>query len=98
MFAIAVTYLIRAGHEDEAAQHFAACLQASRSERGNRRYHVYRSNDEPRRFFLFEEYDDETAFDEHRNSAHFDRHIKNGVMNIMESRSADRCTPLDGNA
>lgn len=95
MFAITVTYVITPGREDEAADHFRACMHASRNERGNRRYHVYRSQDEPRRFFLFEEYDDEQAFEEHRNSPHFDSHIKNGVMKIMESRSADRCTPLD---
>ena len=95
MFAIAVTYVIAPGHEEEAADSFRACMHASRKERGNQRYHVYRSQDEPRRFFLFEEYDDEQAFEEHRNSAHFDLHIRNGVMKIMESRSADRCTPLD---
>lgn len=95
MFAITVTYVIQAGHEEEAAEHFRACMHASRKERGNVLYHVFRSQEEPCRFILFEEYTDEHAFDEHRSSPHFDLHIKNGIMRIMESRSADRCTPLD---
>ena len=95
MFAITVTYVIQAGHEEEAADHFHSCMHASRKERGNLRYHAYRSQEEPRRFMLFEEYAGEEAFEEHRQSAHFERHIKNGIMKIMESRSAERCTPLD---
>ena len=96
MFAITVTYLIVPGAQDEAAAHFRACIEPSRAEPGNRRYHIYRSLEEPRRFVLFEEYDDEAAFEAHRSTPYFVKHIKNGILNIMESRNADRCLPLDG--
>ncbi|MFN2529509.1 MAG: putative quinol monooxygenase [Candidatus Baltobacteraceae bacterium] len=95
MHAIIVTYVIRPGHEDEAAAHFAACIEPSRSEAGNLRYHAYRSHEDPRTFFLFEEYVDEQAFQMHRTTPHFELHIKNGIMNIMESRTFAVCTPLD---
>ena len=98
MFAITVTYVIQSGHEERAAAHFLACAQASRTEPGNRQYFAYRSLEEPRRFVLFEEYDDEAAFEAHRATPHFERHIRNGIMTLMETRAADRLTPLNGAA
>ncbi|MDQ6929762.1 MAG: antibiotic biosynthesis monooxygenase [Candidatus Eremiobacteraeota bacterium] len=95
MFAITVRYLIRAGHEDEAASHFRACLQPSRAEPGNRSYDIYRSLEEPRRFILVERYEDEAAFETHRSTAHFLTHIKNGIMTVMETRDAERCQALE---
>ncbi|MDP9018401.1 MAG: antibiotic biosynthesis monooxygenase [Candidatus Eremiobacteraeota bacterium] len=95
MFAITVTYVIQPGHEEDAADHFRQCLRHSRQEPGNQRYHAYRSTDEPRKFFLFEEYDDEAAFQAHRATPHFAAHITEGIMTIMETRSAHRIEPLD---
>jgi quinol monooxygenase YgiN len=98
MFAITVTYLIKPGHEEAAAAHFRACLQPTRGEPGNRRYLIYRSMDEPRRFVLVEEYADEAAFEAHRATAYFEEHIRNGIMTLMESRDADRLLPLEAAA
>ncbi len=95
MHAITVTYVIQAGHGDEAAAHFSACIEPSRNEAGNLRYHAYRSNEDARKFFLFEEYVDEQAFQLHRTTPHFEQHIKDGIMNIMESRTFEVCTALD---
>lgn len=96
MFAIAVTYMISPGREEEAAAHFRVLIAPSRAEPGNVGYHVYRSQEEPRRFRLFEVYADEAAFQAHRDTPHFIEHIENGVLNMAESREADRCLPLDG--
>jgi quinol monooxygenase YgiN len=95
MCAIVVTYLISAGREEQAAEHFAAMIEPSRAEAGNLRYHAYRSKDEPRKFFLFEEYADEAAFQEHRATPHFEEHIQNGIMTMIEKRSAEAVRPLD---
>lgn len=95
MHAIVVTYSISAGHEEQAAEHFAAMVEPSRSEPGNLRYHAYRSKDEPHRFFLFEEYIDEAAFQRHRATPHFEEHIKNGIMTIVQTRSLESVRPLD---
>ncbi|GAC1654081.1 MAG: hypothetical protein NVS9B12_04470 [Vulcanimicrobiaceae bacterium] len=94
MFAITVSYLIEAGREDEALHHFSACIAASRAEDGNRSYRIYRSLEEPRRFFLLEEYDDEAAFEAHQKTEHFQTHIVNGVRPLAERRTADRCAQV----
>ena len=95
MFAITVTYLIKPGHEEAAAAHFRACLGPTRAEPGNARYLIYRSQEEPRRFVLVEEYADEAAFETHRSAPYFTEHIINGIRTLMESRTADRLVPLE---
>jgi len=95
MHAIVVTYVIAPGREDEAAAHIAACIEPSREEAGNIRYHAYRSKEDPRRFFLFEEYVDEHAFAARCETPHFEQHIKNGVKKMADSRTAEICTPLE---
>lgn len=87
MIVLTVTYLIAAGREDEAREHFLAVREATRKEPGNRAYLVHQSTEDPCRFFLYEQYDDSAAQDEHRASPHFEEHIRNGVMQIMESRT-----------
>lgn len=89
MFAMTVTYVIQPGSETRAAEHFAACMQATLQEPGNRSYRVFQSTEKPRRFLLLEEYADEAAFETHREAPHFIEHIKNGIWTMMESRTAD---------
>ncbi len=86
--------MIAPGSEEAAQQHFSACMRATREEPGNIRYEVFRSNDQPRKFILFEQYEDEATFMRHRETPHFVTHIKNGILKMMESRLADKCTPL----
>ena len=87
MIVLTVTYVIRSGRVDEAREHFIAMRDATRNEPGNRAYFVHQSVEEPQQFFLYEQYDDSAAQDEHRASAHFEEHIRSGVMQIMESRT-----------
>jgi len=89
MIVLTVTYVICSGREAEAREHFLAMGDATRKEPGNRAYFVHQSAEQPRRFFLYEQYDDSAAQDGHRASAHFEEHIRNGVMQIMESRTPE---------
>lgn len=89
MICVAVTYVIKAGHEDEALSHFRALMPATRAEPGCRMYLVHRAPDDPRRFFLYEQYDDQAALDAHRAAAHFETHVKNGLFTILESRAPE---------
>jgi quinol monooxygenase YgiN len=95
MICVAVTYMIKPGHEDEAIAHFRALTGPTRNEPGCRLYLVHRSTTEPRRFFLYEQYDDQAALDAHRASAHFGEHATRGLFPIIESRSPEVYVPLD---
>jgi len=85
---LVVTYLIRPGHEAEAESFLRELIDASRLEPGCRTYTVHRSLEHPRTFLIYEQYDDFVALEAHRQTAHFQRCGKNGLMTIMEQRVA----------
>jgi quinol monooxygenase YgiN len=95
MICLGVTYTIKPGHEAEAAEHLRRLVPFSRAEAGCRMYIVHRSIEDPRMFFIYEQYDDQAAFDVHRASPHFLEHGKNGVQPLAESRTAVLCSPLE---
>jgi quinol monooxygenase YgiN len=57
-------------------------------------YVVHRSPNEPRRFFLYEQYKDQAALDTHRSTDYFTRYVTNGLLKIIESRVAEIYEPL----
>jgi quinol monooxygenase YgiN len=95
MICVAVTYVIQAGHEDEAIALFRKLAEATRREPGCRMYVAHRSTTDPRRFFLYEQYDDAAALDAHRAAPHFDRFAKNGLFPLLESRSPELYEPIE---
>jgi quinol monooxygenase YgiN len=94
MICLAVTFVVKAGHEDEAVAYFAKLTEATRTEPGCRMYLGHRSTTDPRRFFLYEQYDDQAALDDHRAAPHFERYAKSALFPIMESRTPELYQPL----
>ncbi len=94
MICVAVTYVIKAGHEDEAIDLFRKVSGATRAEPGCRMYVVHRSVTDHRTFFLYEQYDDQAALDAHRASEHFAQYVTNGLFNLIEARTPGLYEPL----
>ena len=95
MICLAVTYVIKVGHEDEAADRLAILTRLTRLEPGCRMYQAHRSPTESRKFFLYEQYDDQSALEAHRAASYFSEHVKDGLMAIAESRHPELYHPLD---
>jgi quinol monooxygenase YgiN len=95
MICVAVTYLIKSGHEEEAVELFRKLAPPTRQEPGCRMYIVHRSTTEPRKFFLYEQYDNQAALDAHRAAPHFAQYAAGGLFVLIESRSPELYTPLD---
>ena len=95
MICVAVTYVVLPNREEEAIDLFTRMTEASLQEPGCRMYQVHRSRQESRRFFLYEQYDDEKALEAHRASAHFAQHVQRGLFRIIESRTPRVWTSLD---
>ena len=89
MICVAVSYVVKAGREDEAMGHLRSLAAATRREPGCRLYLVHRKPDDPRRVFLYEQYVDQAALDAHRAAPHFAEHGTNGVFPLLESRSPE---------
>jgi quinol monooxygenase YgiN len=94
MICLAVTYVVKPGHEDEAIALLGKLTAATRKEPGCRMYLAHRSTTDPSRLFLYEQYDDQTAVDAHRASPHFDQYAKGGLFPILESRLPEYYAPL----
>jgi quinol monooxygenase YgiN len=94
MICVAVTYVIQSGHEDEAVALFAKLTEHTRTESGCRMYLAHRSTTDARRFFLYEQYDDQAALDAHRATPHFEQYAKGSLFPIIESRTPEIYVPL----
>jgi len=94
MICVAVTYVIKPGHESEAVALFGKLTGATRAEPGCRMYQAHRSTTDPRRFFLYEQYDDQAALDAHRAAPHFAQYATGGLFTILESRTPELFEPL----
>jgi quinol monooxygenase YgiN len=57
-------------------------------------YLVHRSTADGRRFFLYEQYDDQAALDAHRHSPHFETYATNGLYHLADSRSPELYAPV----
>lgn len=86
MLCLAVTYLIKAGHEEEVAALLRKMVAPTRAEPGNLMYLVHRSPTEAGRFFFYEQYTDQAALDAHRAAPHFQEFMVNGVFSFVASR------------
>lgn len=68
MICLAVTYIIKPGHENEAINLLKIMTELTREEPGNLLYIAHRSPTQPNRFFLYEQYTEQAAVDAHRAS------------------------------
>jgi quinol monooxygenase YgiN len=94
MICLTVEYIIKRGHEEEAAELLRKMTAPTRAEPGNIMYQAHRSTAEPRRYLLYEQYADMAAFEAHRATPHFQEYIANGIFKIMESRTPEFYEPL----
>jgi len=77
-YAVAARLVTNEGREEPTLEGVKKLAAASRKESGCRLYQPTQDPKDPRVFFLFEIYDDETAFNAHINSAHFKEHAVEG--------------------
>ena len=94
MICLTVTYVVKPGHEEEALEIFKTMTEHTRNEPGNLFYVAHRSTGDPRHFFLYEQYTDQAAFQAHRSADYFAQYITNGLMQMIESRTAEVGEPL----
>ncbi|HMK30110.1 MAG TPA: putative quinol monooxygenase [Terriglobales bacterium] len=94
MLVLAVTWMAKPGREAEVIGIFQRLQADSRREPGCRMYVVHQHTTEPRRFFLYEQYDDEAALQAHRSSPHFQEYAVRQLPQIAERVQGDLYQPL----
>ena len=94
MLILAVNLIISAGREDEVNDQFRELQAATRQEPGCIAYVVQRSRENPRHYLVYEQYKNEAALEDHRNSAHFKQYATDGVFRFVEERQAELFDPV----
>jgi quinol monooxygenase YgiN len=77
----------KAGREDRVVEVLEELARASNAEPGCRLYQPHRASDDPRAFFIYEQYEDEAAFEAHVASEHFKRLVEGeAIPDLLENR------------
>lgn len=71
MIVLTVQWLASIGEEDKVRETFQKLAEATRKEPGCKLYLVHQHRDNRRRFFLYEQYENDAALQAHRESPHF---------------------------
>lgn len=84
---VTVIYTAQPGRGDELEGHLRAMLLPTRGEPGCLGYQLFRSDSEADDLALLESYESEQAFESHKASEHFARHVKDGAWKVVSSRT-----------
>jgi quinol monooxygenase YgiN len=91
LYVVIATWVAREG-EEEAVEGLLRRISAETeaNEPGCREFTVYRSKSDSRHYLLYERYDDEIAFQAHRESDHFRKYVLDDAVanNRLEDRYA----------
>ncbi len=95
MVVLAVVWMAKPGKESEAAKIFAAMQAESRKEPGCLMYVVHRHRKDPRRFFIYEQYQDDAALQAHRDSPHFQHYVNGQLAGVGDRVEGELYAPLE---
>jgi quinol monooxygenase YgiN len=90
MLTAVAQYHAQAGAADRIAAVLAKHVAATRAEPGCVQFVAYRSSEDADRFLLYEQYDDEAAFEAHRASPHFRLYIQETIIPLLLERRVAR--------
>jgi autoinducer 2-degrading protein len=94
MVVLAVTWMAKPGQEAAVADVFLKLQTASRQEPGCLMYIVHRHRTDGRRFFIYEQYRDDAAMQDHRESKHFQEYAIQGLKDIGERKEGELYSPI----
>jgi (4S)-4-hydroxy-5-phosphonooxypentane-2,3-dione isomerase len=94
MVVLAVTWMAKVGRESEVIAIFDKLTTESRKEPGCLMYQVHKHKTDPRRFFIYEQYNDDAALEAHRSAPHFLQFGKKDLPKIAERTEGHLFEPL----
>jgi quinol monooxygenase YgiN len=93
-YVVAAKWIAREGEEQRVAAAISKLVDPSRAEPGCLVYRTHRDLDDPRVFFLYEEYTEQAAYEAHAESDHFRRHALEEGIPLLEARERSFYEPL----
>jgi quinol monooxygenase YgiN len=95
-YVVTAKWTAKEGEEENVLAAIRKLIEPSRAEPANRFYQVSRDPEDPRVFFFFEIYDDETGYQAHGESEHFQKHGFGEAIPLLETRERWFYTTIDG--
>lgn len=95
MVVLAVVWDAASGRESDVARLFKELETASRTEPGCLMYIVHRHRTNTNRFFIYEQYTDDTALEAHRNTPHFQKYAVSEIPKLATRVEGELYKPLD---
>ena len=94
MVVLSVIWMAKPGQEAQVAELFGKLQEQSRNEPGCLMYVVHRHRTELRRFFLYEQYKDDTALEAHKSAPHFLEYAKKALPRIADRTEGQLYEPI----
>jgi quinol monooxygenase YgiN len=89
-YVVVAKWTAKEGQEERLEQICDEMTEPSRAEPANRFYQAHLSPENPRLYFLYEQYEDEAGYEAHMASEHFTRLVKEeAIPDILESRERE---------
>ncbi|OIR15638.1 autoinducer-2 (AI-2) modifying protein LsrG [mine drainage metagenome] len=88
-FVVAAIWKAKPGEEGRIRGVIEIMTPLSRSEPGNLFYQAQVSSQDPTRFFLYEQYTDIRAYEDHKASEYFQTHVFGHAIQYLESREVE---------
>lgn len=85
-YVVSALWRANEGEEERIARIIEEMTAPSRGEPGNVFYQANRSLEDPRLFYLYEQYTDEEGYKAHQDSEHFQRLVVGEAIPHLESR------------
>jgi quinol monooxygenase YgiN len=85
-YVVSALWRANEGEEDRIARIIEELTPLSRAEPANLFYQAHRSPEDPRLFYLYEQYVDADGYQAHQDSVHFQRLVIGQVIPNLESR------------
>ncbi len=85
-YVVAAIWTAKEGQEEKILEVIKKMTPLSRQEPGCLYYQAQRSPDNPRVFFLYEQYADAAGYEAHMATPHFDQYVKGEAIPNLESR------------
>ena len=85
-YVVSALWTAKGGEEERIARIVEEMTPLSRDEPGNLFYQGHRSPEDPRLFYLYEQYVDEAGYQAHQDSEHFQRLVVGEAIPNLEAR------------
>ncbi len=85
-FVLAVNWTAKAGNESEIEDILRKLGELSRAEPGVVTYTTHVDPNNPREFFIYEKYHDESGLEAHQETGHFKEYVLERAIPLLEAR------------